>query len=76
MSAATNFLAWLIEDTNTVCAEVNTPRDRQLQEFARQGFLRLRGTFSDTNDYEITSKGATDGLALSSQHQPPLTGEG
>jgi hypothetical protein len=59
MSKATNFLGWLIEDVCIVNAEVGTPRDTQLKEFEAQGFLRLSGTFSDTNNYEITNKGAT-----------------
>jgi hypothetical protein len=62
MSKATEFLGWLIEDTHSVTAEVKTPRDDQLKEFEAQGFLRLKGTFADTNEYEITSKGATDGM--------------
>lgn len=59
MSNATNFLAWLIEDINDVSAEVGSPRDKQLQEFAEAGFLRLYQTAHRTNFYEITNKGAT-----------------
>lgn len=65
MSEATEFLGWLIEDVCMVNAEVGTPRDIQLKEFEIKGFLRLSGTFADTNNYEITS-GYTAGLALSS----------
>lgn len=54
--SASNFLGWLIEDTHSVTAEVGTPRDAQLKEFEVWGFLRFKGTFADTNEYEITSK--------------------
>lgn len=62
MSKAANFLAWLIEDVNDVSAEIGTSRDAQLKEFEKQGFLKLYDATHGTNFYNITSKGATEGL--------------
>lgn len=56
MSSASSFLGWLLEDVDTVTAEVGTPRDAQLKEFEAQGFLRFKSLWADTNNYEITSK--------------------
>lgn len=58
MSKANNFLAWLIEDINTVHAEVGTPRDAQLREFEAQGFLQHSDCLHGENTYAITNKGA------------------
>ena len=51
-----NFIAWIMEDINTVTAEVGTPRDVQLKEFERQGFLKFGFETHNTNTYSITSK--------------------
>jgi hypothetical protein len=72
MNEAINFLAWLIDDINEVTAEVGTPRDAQLKEFAEQGFLRATGSWHGTNIYEITNSGAFIGDAL----PLPTRGEG
>ncbi len=64
MSDATEFLAWLIEDIETVSAVVDSPRDHQLQIFEKRGFLQLQWTYGKDRQYQITSKGATEGLAL------------
>lgn len=59
MSKATEFLGWLIEDTNCVHAEIGTPRDELLKGYEKDGFLKLRLSTHNENTYEITSKGAT-----------------
>ena len=56
MSAASNFLAWLIEDTNTVYAEIGSPRDAQCKEFQEQGFLDTPREGHGENIYPITGK--------------------
>jgi predicted glycoside hydrolase/deacetylase ChbG (UPF0249 family) len=54
-SKTLNFLAWLLEDVNDISAEVGSPRDAQLQEFEKQGFLEHYDCHHDTNFYAITS---------------------
>lgn len=54
---AANFVSWLLEDVDSVTAEVNTPRDAQLREFEREGFLRLSLTTHGDNTYEIITGG-------------------
>jgi hypothetical protein len=54
---ATNFVSWLLEDVDSVHAEAGTPRDEQLREFERDGFLRFSGCTRGTNNYEIVTGG-------------------
>jgi hypothetical protein len=70
MSDASNFLSWVMEDFEEVCAEVGSPRNEQLIEFERKGFLRLKGTYHGTSCYDITSKWSS---TLTSHHS--RTGE-
>jgi hypothetical protein len=69
---AAGFLTWLIEDINTVTAEVDSPRDMQLRSFEKLGFLRVTGLFHGTREYEITTKGAVEGLDLSFKEEIEL----
>jgi hypothetical protein len=68
VTSANDFLGWLLEDVDTVTAEVGTPRDVQLKAFEAHGFLRFKGMWADTNAYEITSKWVS-ALAVSSRKQ-------
>ena len=56
MSRKENFITWVIEDINTITAEVGSPRDVQLQEFAKHGFLKFAFMTHGTNTYEITGQ--------------------
>lgn len=67
ISDAREFVGWLVEDTEQVCAEVGSPRNEQLKEFVEKGFLRHTGTYHGTSNYEITS-GYVAALMLPSQH--------
>lgn len=58
MSRGIGFVAWVMEDTHCLNAEVGTPRDVQLKEFQAQGYLKPPTLFADTNSYEISSKGS------------------
>lgn len=59
MDDAAQFISWLLEDVNDVHAEIGTPRDETLKEFATKGFLKLSLSCHGENTYEITSKGYT-----------------
>jgi hypothetical protein len=72
---AANFVSWLLEDVDTVTAEVGTPRDEQLREFARDGFLRFSGCTCGTNNYEIITGGFRafwDAAAMHERAAPSL----
>lgn len=52
---ARNFLSWVMEDFDEICAEVGSPRNEWIQEYVAKGFLRHKGTYHGTSCYEITS---------------------
>lgn len=54
---AANFVSWLLEDVDSVTAEVNTSRDNQLREFEREGLLRFTFSAHGENTYEIVTGG-------------------
>lgn len=53
-----NFLAWVVEDIDSIYAEIGSPREAQLLEFVEQGFLKQHkyGGASGEHAYSITNK--------------------